>query len=166
MTLNEYIAENGDKNIEIREDGTVWILEDEGTWKPENGEFYYTITDTGNMPTLYWDGDSLDNFRLEIGNVFHTEAEAERALHRLKARKKFLDAGGHEGIDGYCEFRNHMHKPMLGVFLQIDGTLVVRELNGISAFMIWFESKEDCEKAINSLNEEEVKALCWTGENE
>lgn len=38
MTLREYIEQNADKEIEIREDGTVWIVEPEGPWKPETGE--------------------------------------------------------------------------------------------------------------------------------
>lgn len=168
MTLNEYIAENGNKNIEIREDGTVWILEEEGTWKPETGESYYTITDTGNMPTLYWDGDSLDNFRLGIGNVFRTEAEANRALRRLKARKKFLDAGGYEGpikpnTQGW--FASLVKS---GDAIPVtEYTLEPRHFCAVTpTFAAWFESEEDCQKAIDSLTDDEKAALRWTGDEE
>ena len=166
MTLNEYIATNGNKTVEIQDNGTIRVLEDKGPWKPEIGEHYYTVSDMGSLTHLRWDDDRIDNKRMDIGDVFRTNAEAERALHSLRARKKFLDVGGHEGLEGYGEFREYTHKPMFGVFLQIDGTLVVHELNGISTFMIWFESREDCQRAIDSLTEEEVKALCWTGEKE
>lgn len=166
MKLKEYIAANADKEIEIQEDGTIRILKEKGPWKPETGKSYYVISSTNDVRILRWFDDEIDKRKLDMGSVFQTESEAERAVHRLKARKKFLDAGGHEGIEGYGEFRKYTHKPMLGVFLQIDGTLVVHELNGISAFMIWFESREDCEKAIDSLTEDEIKALCWTGDRQ
>ena len=161
MTLNEFVAENGDKTIEIQDDGTIRILEEKGPWKPENEEFYYTITATGDMTTLYWDGDIIDNFKLEIGNVFRTEAEAERTVHRLKARKKFLDAGGHEGMNGYVfGYRYHAYPQ------RCDKTLIVVREGGVTAFDIWFETEEDCNRAINSLSDDEKAALCWTGESE
>ncbi|WP_276905100.1 hypothetical protein [Faecalibaculum rodentium] len=167
MTLKEYIEQNGNNKIEIQEDGTIRILEEKGPWKPKNEEFYYTITNTGDMTTLCWDDDSIDKFRLEIGNVFRTEAEANRALHRLRARKKFLDAGGYEGqikpnTKGWfvclVKVRAAMPSP--------EYTLKPGCFNAVTpTFVVWFESEEDCQKAIDSLTEEEVKALCWTGEN-
>ena len=161
MTLNEYIKQNGGKTIEIQEDGTIRVLEEKGPWKPKNEEFYYTITATGDMTTLYWDGDIIDNFKLEIGNVFRTEAEAERTVHRLRARKKFLDAGGHEGMNGY-RFGDRYHAyPQ-----RCDKTLIVVREGGVTAFDIWFETEEDCNRAIDNLTKDEVAALCWTGEEE
>lgn len=168
MTLEEFVAENGDKRIEIQDDGTIRILEEKGPWKPEYGEFYYTITATGDMTTLYWDGDSIDNFKLEIGNVFRTEAEAERTVHRLQARKKFLNAGGFEGpikpnTQGWlaCLVKSGDAIPVT------EYTLEPRHFNAVTpTFVVWFEFEEDCQKAINSLTEDEVKALCWTGDEE
>ena len=113
------------------------------------------------MTTLYWDGDIIDNFKLEIGNVFRTEAEAERTVHRLKARKKFLNAGGHEGMDGLVFGDRYHVYPQRG-----DKRLMSAKECSVTAFDIWFETEDACQKAINSLTEEEVKALCWTGDEE
>ncbi len=163
MTLNEYIAENGDKQIEIQEDGTVWILEEEGTWKPETGESYYVISDIGNVGDLDWQNDEIDKRKLEIGNVFQTEAEANRALRRLKAQKKFLDAGGHEGVERYFDLQPPT-KPVWHIYPTGCGYLRTEKKSSVTAFDIWFESEDDARKAINSLNDEEVKALCWMGD--
>ena len=164
MTLKEFFEQNGNKPIEIQEDGTIRILEEKGPWKPKNEEFYYTITATGDMTTLYWDGDIIDNFKLEIGNVFRTEAEAERTVHRLKARKKFLDAGGHEGPEAHKAFRERTDGPIWCAYPCISGKLEADEADYLSAFEIWFESEDDAQKAIDSLTEDEIKALCWEGE--
>lgn len=36
----------------------------------------------------------------------------------------------------------------------------------VTAFDIWFETKADAQKAIDSLTDDEKAALCWTGEEE
>lgn len=166
MTLNEYIKQNGGKTIEIQEDGTIRILEEKGPWKPELGERYYIVSDFGNVNESHWDGYSIDNFRLKIGDVFRTEAEAERMVHRLKARKKFLDAGGHEGPEAHKAFRERTDGPMWCTYPCISGKLEAYEADYLSAFEIWFESEDDARKAIDSLSDDEKAALCWTGENE
>lgn len=166
MTLNEYIKQNGSKQIEIQDDGTIKVLEDKGSWKPETGEQYYIISDVGNVKDSHWDDDRIDNFRLDMGDVFRTEAEAERALHRLKARKKFLDAGGHEGPEAHKAFRERPDGPMWCTYPCISGKLEAYEADYLSAFEIWFESEDDARKAIDSLSDDEKAALCWTGDGE
>ena len=161
MTLNEYIKQNGGKTIEIQEDGTIRILEEKGPWKPECEEKYYTIYGCGSVETFKWVDCLMDDLRKEMGNVFQTKAEAERTVHRLRARKKFLDAGGHEGMNGY-RFEDVYHAyPQ-----RCDKTLIVVREDGVTAFDIWFETEEDCNRAINSLSDDEKAALCWTGESE
>ena len=160
MTLNEYIKQNGGKTIEIQEDGTVWILEDEGPWKPKNGDRYFHICGNGDLEETYWFGWDSEDRRAELGNVFQTLEEAKRMVHRLKARKKFLNAGGHEGMDGYV-FGDRYHVYPQGC----DKRLMSAKECSVTAFDIWFETEEDCQKAIDSLTEDEVKALCWK-ENE
>ena len=162
MTLNEYIAENGNKRIEIQEDGTIRILEEKGPWKPEDGSIYYRVSDTGSVGIKRWEDTTCgDEWRWQIGNVFQTEEEANRALHRLKARKKFLDAGGHEGMDGYLFGDRYHAYPQRG-----DKTLMIAKEGSVTAFDIWFETEDACQKAIDSLTDDEKAALCWTGDGE
>ena len=161
MTLNEYIKQNGEKPIEIQEDGTIKVLEENGPFKPKHGERYYIVSDIGNVLDLYWDGDGMDRQRMDIGDLFRTKAEANRALHRLKARKKFLDAGGHEGMDGYLLGVRYHAYPQRG-----DKTLMIAKEGSVTAFDIWFETEDACQKAIDSLTDDEKAALCWTGDGE
>lgn len=165
MTLNEYIAENGNKEIEMREDGTVRILEDEGPWKPECEEKYYTIYDCGSVETFKWVDCLMDDLRKEMGNVFRTEAEAERTVHRLKARKKFLDAGGHEGpIKPNTQGWFACLVKVSAAILTPEYTLEPRHHCAVTpTFVAWFESEEYCQKAIDSLTDDEKAALCWIG---
>lgn len=161
MTLNEYIKQNGGKTIEIQEDGTVWILEDEGSWKPKNGDRYFRICGNGDLEETYWFGWDSEDRRAELGNVFQTLEEAKRMVHRLKARKKFLDAGGHEGMDGLVFGDRYHVYPQRG-----DKRLMSAKECSVTAFDIWFETEEDCNRAIDNLTKDEVAALCWTGEEE
>ena len=161
MTLKEFFEQNGSKTIEIQEDGTIRVLEEKGPRKPEYGERYYAISDDGKRRAYQWSHENADKFRLWMGNVFQTETEAKRALNRLRARKKFLDAGGHEGIDDLV-FGDKYH-----VYPQrCDKVLMSAKERSVTAFDIWFETEEDCQKAIDSLTDDEVKALCWMGEEE
>ena len=161
MTLKEFFEQNGSKTIEIQEDGTIRVLEEKGPWKPEYGERYYAISDDGKRRVYQWSHENADKFRLWMGNVFQTETEAKRALNRLRARKKFLNAGGHEGMDGYV-FGDRYH-----VYPQrCDKTLIVAKEGSVTAFDIWFASKDNARKAIDSLSDDEKAALCWAGEEE
>lgn len=160
MTLNEYIKQNGSKQIEIQDDGTIKVLEDKGPWKPEKGDYYYTV----DLLATSWDADRTDYCRLELGNVFQTREEAERMVHRLKARKKFLDAGGHEGMDG--AYKQYMG---IGFFWIASPMSTGTGINPVivsaqPAIGIWFETSGDCGRAIDSLTDDEKAALCWMGE--
>jgi len=161
MTLEEFVAENGDKRIEIQDDGTIKVLEEKGPWKPECEEKYYTIYGCGSVETFKWVDCLMDDLRKEMGNVFQTKAEAERMVHRLKARKKFLDAGGHEGMDGLVFGDRYHVYPQRG-----DKILMSAKERNVTAFDIWFETEADCRRAIESLTDDEKAALCWMGENE
>ena len=144
----------------VSKSGTIRILEEKGPWKPECEEKYYTIYGCGSVETFKWVDCLMDDLRKEMGNVFQTKAEAERMVHRLKARKKFLDAGGHEGMDGLVFGDRYHVYPQRG-----DKILMSAKERNVTAFDIWFETEDACQKAINSLTEDEVKALCWMGDS-
>ncbi|WP_289684094.1 hypothetical protein [Faecalibaculum rodentium] len=165
MTLKEFFEQNGEKPIEIQDDGTIKVLEEKGPWKPECEEKYYTIYGCGSVETFKWVDCLMDDLRKEMGNVFQTKAEANRALHRLKARKKFLDTGGHEGVERYFDLQPPT-KPVWHIYPTGYGCLRTEKKSGVTAFDIWFESEDDVQKAIDSLTDDEKAALCWMGENE
>lgn len=66
---------------------TDWFdeIEEPTRWKPEGGERYYYVGNTGNTFGSEWSYFVLDQDRFEIGNCFKTEEEAERVVEYLKA---------------------------------------------------------------------------------
>lgn len=163
MTLKEYIEQNGNKPIEIQEDGTIRILEEKGPWKPKNYDRYFHLCGNGDLEETYWFGWDSEDRRAELGNVFQTLEEAKRMVHRLKARKKFLDAGGHAGVP---DSNPNMVHPLWIVSPTELNALTWEAVVVVPAFEIWFKCPEDCQKAIDSLTKDEVAALCWTGDEE
>lgn len=53
-------------------------------WKPEKGAKYYYVGDSGMVNFTFADCDSVDEAYYKFGNVFRTEAEAEKALEQVK----------------------------------------------------------------------------------
>ena len=75
---------------------TDWFeeIEEPTRWKPERGNRYYKIYDSGYIGGDIWSGRvSIDHDRFDIGNCFQTKKEAERAVEKLKAWKRLKDSG-------------------------------------------------------------------------
>ena len=53
-------------------------------WKPQHGEDYWFIWDTGQIKQKVWGMWSYDERRWAIGNCFHTRHQAERARDGLQ----------------------------------------------------------------------------------
>lgn len=66
---------------------TDWFeeIEEPTRWKPEESQKYSFIRTSGYVFDCIWTDDSIDNGRVEIGNCFQTEEEAEKAVEYLKA---------------------------------------------------------------------------------
>ena len=60
-------------------------------WEPEWGDEYYRVTEHGVIVKEGWGNNCLDDGAREIGNVFRTKEEAEKAVEWLKARKVLYD---------------------------------------------------------------------------
>lgn len=123
-------------------------------WEPKYGDEFYFIGPEG---TVHKEGGSDFDWNqrlLAVGNCFKTEEEdAKIMVNRLKARAKFLKYGGKEGhIDGVYTYLMPYSKGQKILPAEFTGPVPV--------FGIWFDSKEDCQKAIDSLTEEEKAALC------
>ena len=62
-------------------------------WKPEMDQEYYRLGSDSSVNVDEWCDLSIDRNRLEIGNCFQTEEEAEKAVEKLKAWKRLKDSG-------------------------------------------------------------------------
>lgn len=171
MKLNEWIEENQNKEIVLTEDGTIKVIDPEPDVWPADGDEFYSIFGNGDISGDFWDGTRNHEKKiLSMGNVFKSEEDAKRAVNRIKARKKFLDAGGHEGMEGFFPRNDFYEYESWEAYKGEDGELkpqcdTVSDICHLHvAFQIWFETEEACQKAIDSLTDEEVKALCYIGE--
>lgn len=86
----EKAAEEAAKKI-LEECPRKEIKEDPESWKPKEGDEYWYIKAFGSVRSETRADDGFDRAANEIGNVFRTEEEAEKAIEWLKARKVLFD---------------------------------------------------------------------------
>lgn len=158
MTVEEIIAVMEKELADLKAKQKAEKIKDADKPWPRTDDTYLTIQSGCEVKEDVWWGLGYDHDRKSIGNVFRSEEEARRAVLRLKARKKFLDHGGHEGLDGYRGQRPWYVYPQDGCI-----ELMIGRAGGIDAFTIWFDTQEAAREAVKNLTSDEVAALCWNG---
>ena len=122
-------------------------------WKPQYGEKYYTISTRG---TIDFDNfvaeNNTDAVRLLLGNVFETEEEAKNMLEKIKIINKLKELSN---IDFYdCETKKYaLYYSPRYKSVSIQEHNCVKEL----PFSVYFATKEDCQKAIDIIGEDNLK---------
>lgn len=86
MKLSDYIAKNGDREIDSEKLDEVLQIKRGKVWKPKRRETYWYIYSNGEINTDEWNDDEVDIARWEIGNVFPTKEAVEAYLEYLKTR--------------------------------------------------------------------------------
>lgn len=149
-------------------DEFVWVYEDiiaedwklykekktNKKWKPQYGEKYYTISTRG---TIDFDNfvaeNNTDAVRLLLGNVFETEEEAEHMLEKIKIINKLRELSN-------ISFNDNCKQEKFVIFYNTENQQIritqhtfIREI----PFNIYFKNKEDCQKAIEIIGEENLK---------
>ena len=74
--------------VEIKEMVEMKGADGDGLFKPEHGQGYWLISDSGNIHRNRWDTYKIDQNRYSIGNCFSTRQEAEDAVRVLKLIQK------------------------------------------------------------------------------
>lgn len=62
-------------------------------WKPEFTEDYWVIDNDGSAYEDHWDNYSIDNNRLQSGNVYRTKEDVERILENRRTLVKLREFG-------------------------------------------------------------------------
>lgn len=70
-----------------------WEVASEGKEWPQIDDGYFYITWAGEVRIDSWVGCDIERHSLEIGNVFRTREEAEKAVEKLKAWQRLKDKG-------------------------------------------------------------------------
>lgn len=119
-------------------------------WEPKEGEKYYYITTSGDVAYNTFN-TSLDEYRLSFRNVFKTAEEARKMVEKIKiinqlqelSNIKFSENKGKYFI--YYNFR--------------ENRVLCTETNytKIIPFEVCFKTREDCQKAIETIGEDNLK---------
>lgn len=123
-------------------------------WEPTGGEDYYWLAGIGSVNRENMSTDRIDRSRIELGNYFKTQEQAEQArdftLAMAKLRKQtkgFKPDWGNGYEEKYSIIYSHMN-------WEIDSRLMM-----LHPGQVYFRTKEDALTALNSLTDYEKNAL-------
>lgn len=138
------------------EDWKIWVEKPKDikirNWQPKQSEIYYTILANGSIDyTTYDSNNRIDKQRLSSGNCFKTGEEAQYMLEKIKIINKLRELSNikcSENKNKYFIYYNFRENRVL-----CGETNYVK----IIPFEVCFNTREDCQKAIDTIGEENLK---------
>ena len=116
---------------------------------PQYGKNYWYVDDDAEVTDSEWDGGDWDQVRMSVGNVFKTKEQAEFVVEKLKVEaelRKFSRPFKYGDWNFEILWNNHENN------IELDWSgYVVRQS------VIYFESGEIAEKAIEAVGKERIK---------
>lgn len=122
---------------------------------PKQGDQYFFIDYANNIVCVYYRETDCDKANKEIGNVFRTKAEAQKALDKLKLQAKLKSLSDddqpwnnyneHWFIDIYYKYSDNVFK------IELDSNTVYR------SDRIYFKSEESARKAMDLCRDEIIR---------
>ena len=120
---------------------------------PRKDDEYWYIDDEGNILKEVWDGLDFEESRFAIGNVFHTENEAEFAVEKLK-----VEAILRKYSRPFDEFVNNYFIE----FSSYDDSLAINaEADFRPQGTFYFDSEETALQAIDDAGEWHIKRFIF-----
>lgn len=116
---------------------------------PQYGDTYWCINAYGGVSKETWDGYDIEKDMLVIGNGFRTEQEAELAVEKLKVEAELRKFSRPFKEDDYNSF---IELYMFDKTLTVDSN-EYWQTQGV----IYFESDEKAQQAIDTVGEERIK---------
>lgn len=140
-----------------------WELNEKPTqvWKPNVGDKYYYISNTGSILYYMYDEDVTNKAIISIGNCFETKEKALHMVEKIKIITKLRELSN-------IKF-NENQKSKWCIFYDFDKnepTCIYNRYCKHSPFEVYFASKEDCQKAIDTIGEENLKKYYFDVEEE
>lgn len=133
------------------EDWKIYEEKPTRIWKPEFGEKYYYMTTSGNVAQDTFN-TSFDKYRLSFRNVFKTAEEARKMVEKIKIINQLRELSN-------IKF-NENQKEKWFIFYDFSYNKVDYAYNRYSKnspFEVFFKTKQDCQKAIETIGEENLK---------
>ena len=156
--------DNGEDKVEERtkcmfkladftaEDWKIYEEKPTQVWKPNVGDKYYYISNTGSILYYMYDEDVTNKAIISIGNCFETKEEAQHMLQKIRIINQLQELSN-------IKF-NENQKSKWCIFYDFDKnelTCIYNRYCKHSPFEVYFASKEDCQKAIETIGEENLK---------
>lgn len=144
-------------------DEFVWVYEDiiaedwkiyekpTQVWKPNVGDKYYYISNTGSILYYMYDEDVTNKAIISIGNCFESKEEAEHMLEKIKIINKLRELSN-------IKFSENKGKYFIYYNFR-ENRVLCTETNYVKIipFEVCFKTREDCQKAIDTIGEENLK---------
>lgn len=125
---------------------TVWDLKD------GDSHYYYWIDGLGKVKEEYiWRDESADPNARDVGNVYLTKEEAEKEVERRKVETLLLKHGGRRW------FKDDLLNYYLVLSENSENLAVDWLKHGPSQGLIYFDLKEQAQKAIEQIGEERIR---------
>ena len=116
---------------------------------PQGGDKYWHLGSTGEVINTICGGFDFETDRLDIGNVFKTKDEAEFAVEKLKVEselRKFSRPFETTTDNFFIVYDKYLESLEINCSLKTD-------IQGV----IYFDSREDLRRAVESVDRERVK---------
>jgi len=147
-------------------DEFVWIYEDiiaedwkiyeekenNKSWKPKEGDIIFYITESGRVISgTFLSLLPSDNAKVLFNNAFQTREEAEHMLEKIKIINKLQELSN-------IKFSENKGKYFIYYNFR-ENRILCSETNfcKLSPFEVCFKTREDCQKAIDTIGEENLK---------
>lgn len=148
LKIKEEMVAEFNKRVDelVQEEESVMIL----------GEKYYYINNDGTVYKDEWEGHWVDKGRLGVGNVFLLEEEALAEVEKRKVEKEIKN------------FRRPFIFGRKNWYLFMDENkqiFPIFDLDEVTYGVVYFESKEKAEEAIETVGIERIKKYIF-GEGE
>lgn len=123
-------------------------------WQPKQSEIYYSILANGSIDyTTYDSNNRIDKQRLSSGNYFKTGEEAEHMLQKIRIIIQLRKLSN-------ISFNDNCKQEKFVIFYNTENQQIkitqhkfIREI----PFNIYFKNKGDCQKAIETIGEDNLK---------
>ena len=117
-------------------------------WKPKDGDYYWMISHTGFVTKRRWIGDSYDDDRYAIGNVFKSEDEARFRAEQLKVEAE---------LRRFSRPFDEDERNWAIIFDVDEKEITIDNERSYQSCNIHFASEEIAQKAIDTVGEERIK---------
>lgn len=121
-------------------------------WKPQADETYYSIDKSGIIIGTNNAEFDMDRRAIELGNCFKTKEKALHMVEKIKIINKLRELSN-------IKFNETDDRHYMIVYDKDDGEIIsdyCYSLNPIP-FNVFFKTREDCQKAIDTIGEDNLK---------